>query len=277
MTDTNLRIEVAEDGIHVYNRDGHHVAADPFDLFPSSASSRTAHAFYLGVELARAQIAHQLGKRYAQDNELRWGCGRAAAGARTGCTSPRREHAGASARSRAAGRLMPFIRESIVTTLNADGSAYVAPLGVIERAAAARDRPVSAVDDAGQPAPASLRLHQLHHRCPRLRRLRQPPPTRLARGDDGADQRLAPGWRRSPMARSRSREVQRGRAAATLLVPSVHEASHAPFLGLNRAQAAVVEGAILVSRLHHAAAPTRSSASWLSADRDRQDRRRGGA
>ena len=38
------------------------------------ASSRTAaHAFYLGVELARAQIAHQLGKRYVQDNELRWG------------------------------------------------------------------------------------------------------------------------------------------------------------------------------------------------------------
>lgn len=29
----------------------------------------------------------------------------------------------------------------------------------------------------------------------------------------------------------------------------VHEASHAPFMGLNRAQAAVVEGAVLVSRL----------------------------
>jgi hypothetical protein len=30
----------------------------------------------------------------------------------------------------------------------------------------------------------------------------------------------------------------------------VHEASHAPFAGLNRAQAAVIEGAVLVSRLH---------------------------
>ena len=30
----------------------------------------------------------------------------------------------------------------------------------------------------------------------------------------------------------------------------VHEASHAPFRGLNRAQAAVLEAAILVSRLH---------------------------
>ena len=35
-----------------------------------------------------------------------------------------------------------------------------------------------------------------------------------------------------------------------LRLARVHEASHAPFLGLNRAQAAVVEGAVLVSRLH---------------------------
>jgi hypothetical protein len=30
----------------------------------------------------------------------------------------------------------------------------------------------------------------------------------------------------------------------------LHEATHAPFVGFNRAQAAVIEGAILVSRLH---------------------------
>jgi len=35
-----------------------------------------------------------------------------------------------------------------------------------------------------------------------------------------------------------------------LRMARVHEASHADFLGLNRAQAAVVEGAVLVSRLH---------------------------
>lgn len=35
-----------------------------------------------------------------------------------------------------------------------------------------------------------------------------------------------------------------------LRMARVHEASHAPFMGLNRAQAAVVEGAVLVSRLH---------------------------
>ncbi|HEX6014517.1 MAG TPA: DUF6513 domain-containing protein [Geminicoccaceae bacterium] len=72
--DANFRIEVTEDGVHVYNRDGHHLARDPFDLFPKLGVERDgAHAFYLGVELARAQVAHQLGKRYAQDNELRWG------------------------------------------------------------------------------------------------------------------------------------------------------------------------------------------------------------
>lgn len=72
--DRNYRIEASRDGIHLYNRDGHHVATDPFDLFPKlELEGDVGHAFYLGVELARAQIAWQLGKRYTQDNELRWG------------------------------------------------------------------------------------------------------------------------------------------------------------------------------------------------------------
>ena len=33
----------------------------------------SSHAFYLGIELAKAQIALQLGKDYDQDNELKWG------------------------------------------------------------------------------------------------------------------------------------------------------------------------------------------------------------
>ena len=39
-----------------------------------------------------------------------------------------------------------------------------------------------------------------------------------------------------------------------LRMARVHEAAHAPFVGMNRAQAAVVEGAVLVSRLHMLAA-----------------------
>jgi len=72
--DKNFRIEIAEDGIHIYNRDGHHVAQDAFDLFPKLGVERDgAHAFYLGAELARAEIAYRLGKRYAQDEPLDWG------------------------------------------------------------------------------------------------------------------------------------------------------------------------------------------------------------
>lgn len=73
--DSNFRIQVAADGIHVYNRDGRHLGTDPYDLFPLlNVNNDAPHAFYLGLELARAQVAWQLGKRYAQDEELAWGC-----------------------------------------------------------------------------------------------------------------------------------------------------------------------------------------------------------
>jgi dihydropteroate synthase len=72
--DQNFRIEVAEDGIHVYNRDGHYVARDPFELFDRlGVAADGAHAFYLGYELAKAEIAAALGKRYTQDGQLDWG------------------------------------------------------------------------------------------------------------------------------------------------------------------------------------------------------------
>lgn len=73
--DRNFRIEAAEDGIHIYNRDMHRVVTDPFAVFPElGVANDGAHAFYLGVELARAEIAAKLGKRYAQDEPLAWGC-----------------------------------------------------------------------------------------------------------------------------------------------------------------------------------------------------------
>jgi dihydropteroate synthase-like protein len=72
--DANYRIEVAEDGIHIYNKSGHHVSDDPFQLFPHLDTRADAgHAFYLGVETARAEIAYRLGKRYAQDEPLEFG------------------------------------------------------------------------------------------------------------------------------------------------------------------------------------------------------------
>ena len=72
--DPSFRIQLTREGIHVYNRDGHRIAADPFELYPGlGVDDDASHAFYLGVELGRAQVAWQLGKRYLQDNELEWG------------------------------------------------------------------------------------------------------------------------------------------------------------------------------------------------------------
>lgn len=72
--DDNFRIQVSAESIHIYNRHGLHSARDPYDLFPRlGVDADGAHAFYLGLELARAQIAWQLGKRYEQDAALTWG------------------------------------------------------------------------------------------------------------------------------------------------------------------------------------------------------------
>lgn len=73
--DPSYRVQISEVGIHLYNRDGMRVETDPFAFWPHlELQADGAHAFYLGVELARAQIAWQLGKRYSQDEELAWGC-----------------------------------------------------------------------------------------------------------------------------------------------------------------------------------------------------------
>ena len=72
--DPSFRIQVSEQGLHVYNRDGLFESTDPFALYPKlKVDDDASHAFYLGVELARAQIAWQLKKRYVQDQELDWG------------------------------------------------------------------------------------------------------------------------------------------------------------------------------------------------------------
>ena len=73
--DPSFRIQVSEEGMNIYNRDGLFQETDPFKLYPHlKVDNDASHAFYLGVELARAQIAWQLKKRYSQDEELQWGC-----------------------------------------------------------------------------------------------------------------------------------------------------------------------------------------------------------
>ncbi|HEC73647.1 MAG TPA: dihydropteroate synthase [Methylophaga aminisulfidivorans] len=73
--DPNYRIKIAKEGIFVFNRDGLLKDTDPFEFYTQlDVKEDAGHAFYLGVELARAETAWQLGKRYTQDEELQWGC-----------------------------------------------------------------------------------------------------------------------------------------------------------------------------------------------------------
>lgn len=75
ITDPSYRIQTSKEGLHIFNRDGFHSATDPFDLYPNlGVENDGGHAFYLGVELARAEIAWRLGKRFNQDEALQWGC-----------------------------------------------------------------------------------------------------------------------------------------------------------------------------------------------------------
>jgi dihydropteroate synthase-like protein len=73
--DPNFRVQVSADGVHVYNRDGLRTGQGAFELWPQLGLEHDAsHAFYMGVELAHAEIAWRLGKRYVQDQPLDWGC-----------------------------------------------------------------------------------------------------------------------------------------------------------------------------------------------------------
>lgn len=73
--DANFRIEVSDDGIHAYNRTIHARGTDALAFYPElDVADDAAHAFYLGTELAKAETAWRLGKRYAQDEPLDFGC-----------------------------------------------------------------------------------------------------------------------------------------------------------------------------------------------------------
>ncbi len=75
ITDPSYRVEVTPEGIHVFNRDGLVTGQDPYQLFPALKllEDDAPHAFYMGVELAKAEAALKLGKRYVQDEGLDWG------------------------------------------------------------------------------------------------------------------------------------------------------------------------------------------------------------
>jgi len=73
--DKNYRIYVNQDGIHVFNNKNFYTEKDAAEFYQYlDIKNDDGHAYYLGMELARAEIAFQLGKRYDQDEILNWGC-----------------------------------------------------------------------------------------------------------------------------------------------------------------------------------------------------------
>lgn len=73
ITDSNFRIFADRDGITVLNDRRFVHGTDIQAIFTQLEVDETAHAFYLGKELARASLAVTLGKTYRQEGALAWG------------------------------------------------------------------------------------------------------------------------------------------------------------------------------------------------------------
>lgn len=140
-----------------------------------------------------------------------------------------------------------MIRESIITTLSAAGALHIAPMGVIWR--------------DGSPVLAPFRPSRT------LDNLTENPCAVINHTDDV---RLFAGcltgrrdWPVGPAEKVRGVVIDGALSHQEIIVDSVeddpvrprfrcrivHERAHRSFLGFNRAQAAVIEGAILISRL----------------------------
>ncbi len=142
---------------------------------------------------------------------------------------------------------MPMIRETIVTTVDAEGRVYIAPLGLIaegEHWIIAPFRPSTTLTNL-QAVPYAVANYtddvRIFAGC--LTGKRDWP---LAKRDGFAVPRLAAALAHAELAVDRVQDdPQRPRFVCRVL----RREQHAPFEGLNRAKAAVLELAVLVSRL----------------------------
>lgn len=141
-----------------------------------------------------------------------------------------------------------MIYETVVTTADRDGRPHIAPMGVRFEdgfAILAPFRPSTTFDNVIATQSAVLNLTndvRVFAGCVTGRKRDWPtvpadtvPSVRLATTLAHTELRLA--------------EIDDDDTRPTLRMACVHRVTHAPFPGFNRAQAAVVEGAILVSRL----------------------------
>ncbi len=144
---------------------------------------------------------------------------------------------------------MAFVRESVVTTLDDGGHPHLAPLGVIEEPPLLTLAPFA-------PSRTLAHLRARPHAC-----VSYVADVRVFAGCVTGRRRdwpvvpavRIPGFRLACALAHEELEVveriedpQRPRFRCRV----VHAAQHAPFRGFNRARHAVIEGAILISRLH---------------------------
>jgi hypothetical protein len=141
-----------------------------------------------------------------------------------------------------------MIRETIVTTLNEEGKVHIAPLGLIVEEGGfiiAPFRPSTTLDNLRSHPYAVANFTDdvlIFAGCLAGRR---DWPTRPSTHVPGAVLKGA-----LSHAELSVDHVQEDEQRPRFHCRVVHEASHAPFKGFNRAQAAVIEAAILASRLH---------------------------
>ncbi|HEX9428386.1 MAG TPA: DUF6513 domain-containing protein [Candidatus Polarisedimenticolia bacterium] len=74
VTDRNFRIDTDGESVYVFNCERFVKGNDIRALFPKlGVSDDASHAFYLGRELMKADLARRLGKKYIQGEPLQWG------------------------------------------------------------------------------------------------------------------------------------------------------------------------------------------------------------
>lgn len=142
---------------------------------------------------------------------------------------------------------MPLIRECVVTTLTADGRPHIAPLGLIEADGqwiVAPFRPSATLENlsATPKATASFTDDALLF-------------AKLVTGDRSLPLAEIPGWPAPHLADALAHaELEVAHSEADDVRPRFYcnvrrMQAHRPFLGMNRARAAVLEAAILATRL----------------------------
>jgi dihydropteroate synthase-like protein len=71
--DRNFRIFTDRNSAYIFNCDRFVKGSDIQSIFSQLGEIDASHAFYLGKELQKALLAVQLGKKYTQEDDLRWG------------------------------------------------------------------------------------------------------------------------------------------------------------------------------------------------------------